>query len=49
MLDIDIRDDEEQDHTTGIQAHDNDLQVHATDLREEEKEWDDQGQLPRSR
>jgi hypothetical protein len=42
MSDIDIRDDEEQDRTTGIQAH-------ATDLREEEKERDDEGQLPISR
>jgi hypothetical protein len=43
MLDIDSRDDEGQDRTTGIQAHANDLQTHAIDLREEEKERDDQG------
>jgi hypothetical protein len=42
MLDIEIRNDNVQDRTTGIRAH-------ATDLREEEKERDDQGQLPISR
>jgi hypothetical protein len=43
MLDIDIRDDKEQDRTTSIQASANELQAHVTDLWEEEKERDDQG------
>jgi hypothetical protein len=42
-MDIDIRDNEEQARTTGLPAHADDLQAHATDLRGEEKERHDQG------
>jgi hypothetical protein len=43
MLDIGIRDDEEQARTTSLQDHVTDLRANATGFREGEKERHDQG------
>jgi hypothetical protein len=43
MLNIDLRDDDVQARTTGLQAHADDVQAYVTDLREGEKERQEQG------